>query len=120
MLQSVQEGLLVNKDGKGDRSGTLPPAPLEDICAYFIGSHPRLSDARIEMRERFQKRYGSGAGESSHDVHWLFKAVYAREAIPSELLAGVTCPILIVRGADDTVCCPLEACEQWARSVFPP
>lgn len=114
LLQSVEQGLLVNKDGRGDRSGTLPPAALQDITAYFIGSHERLADARTAMQHRFQQRYGSGAGESSHDMLWLFKAVYARAPIKESLLASVTCPVMIIRGADDTFVSPLEACEDWA------
>ncbi|GAA5986992.1 hypothetical protein JCM10908_000984 [Rhodotorula pacifica] len=115
MLQGVQQGLLVNKDGKGDGSGTLPAESLDDVCAYFIGSHERLAGARADMRDRLQARYGSGAGPSSHDLGWLFRSSYARQPIPPQLLTTITCPVMILRGADDKICCPLEACEEWTR-----
>lgn len=104
-----------NKDSEGDGSGTLPADSLEDICAYFVGSHERLAPARAEMRDRFQRRYGSGVGDSSHDLGWMFRSSYAREPIPQDLLATITCPVMILRGGDDKVCCPLDACEEWAR-----
>lgn len=118
MLREVETALLVNKDGRGDKSGTLPPEALDDICAYFIGGHERLAAHREAMKERLQERYGSGVGASSHDIGWLFRAVYDRKPVPQELTATITCPVLILRGADDRVVCPVEACEQWARSVF--
>ncbi|BGP47353.1 hypothetical protein JCM10450v2_003205 [Rhodotorula kratochvilovae] len=116
MLREVQEALLVNKAGRGDGTGTFPPEALEHICAYFIGSNPRLAPAREDMKVHFQQRYGRGEGKSAHDVKWLFQAVYDRKPIPADLLASITCPILILRGADDKVVCPLEACETWQRA----
>lgn len=106
---------MINKDGRGDRTGTLPAESLDDVCAYWFGSHDRLTHARADMHARLQKRYGSGAGESSHDLGWLFRACIARVPIPQNLMATITCPVMILRGADDKICCPLEACEEWTR-----
>ncbi|GAA5994379.1 alpha/beta fold hydrolase [Rhodotorula paludigena] len=115
-LQEVQQALRVNKEGRGDNSGTFPPEALEHICAYFMGGSERLAPQREEMKVRFQQRYGAGAGSSFHDVRWLFEAVYNRKPVPQDLLALIKCPVLILRGADDKVVCPVEACEAWQRS----
>lgn len=41
--------------------------------------------------------------------------VYDRKPIPQDLLASIACPVLILRGADDNIVCPLKACETWQR-----
>ncbi|GAA6036037.1 hypothetical protein JCM8097_006577 [Rhodosporidiobolus ruineniae] len=114
MLRQVEDELLVNKDGSGDGSGTLPPQPLDDIAAYFIGGNERIAQIREVMKEGFQRRYGTG--HSAHDVRWLFRAVYLRKPIPADQLANVHCPVLILRGADDKIVCPEVACEEWKNS----
>ena len=43
--------------------------------------------------------------------------VYNRKPIPQDLLASIRCPVLILRGGDDHIVCPLEACEMWQRCV---
>ncbi|GAA5933599.1 hypothetical protein JCM3775_003748 [Rhodotorula graminis] len=116
MLRDVHDALMENKNGRGDGTGTFPPDALEGICAYFIGGNERLRDARERMKVHFQERYGRGEGASAHDVSWLFLAVYNRKPIPQDLLASIRCPVLILRGGDDHIVCPLEACEMWQRS----
>ncbi|GAA5918468.1 hypothetical protein JCM6882_005144 [Rhodosporidiobolus microsporus] len=112
MLRGVMAELLVNKEtGPGDRSGTLPPGPLEDITAYFIGSSERLAQHRVVLSQWFQKRYGTG--HSAHDIKWLFQAVYDRKPIPHDQLASIKCPVLILRGGDDKIVCPESACQEW-------
>ena len=113
-LQSVSDALLVNKAGRGgDDTGTIPSGPLEDIIAYFIGSDDRLADAREELRTRFQQRYGTG--QTAHDINWLFVAVYDRKAIPQDLMEKITCPVLILRGGEDSMVSPERATEEWRR-----
>ncbi|GAA6061334.1 hypothetical protein JCM10212_003224 [Sporobolomyces blumeae] len=114
-LAAVQDALLCNKVGRGgDDTGTFPSQPLSDIVAYFIGSLDRLAGAREEMRIRFQERYGRD--QPLHEVKWLFDAVMERKAIPDELLGEVRCPVLILRGSEDTVVSPEHACEEWRRA----
>ncbi|GAA5882206.1 hypothetical protein JCM16303_002278 [Sporobolomyces ruberrimus] len=115
-LQSVMDALLVNKPGRGgDNSGTLPSDPLDDIVAYFIGGLERLADAREELRTRFQERYGTG--KPVHDILWLFLAVIDRKPIPQELMNEVKCPVLILRGSEDTMVSPERATEDWRRAL---
>ncbi|GAA6010068.1 hypothetical protein JCM11491_005852 [Sporobolomyces phaffii] len=114
-LQSVSDALLLNKPGRGgDDSGTLPSDPLDDIVAYFIGGLGRLADAREELRLRFQERYGTG--RPLHDLNWLFQAVIERKAIPQAEMDQVVCPVLILRGSEDTMVSPERATEDWRRA----
>ncbi|GAA5975173.1 hypothetical protein JCM11641_004378 [Rhodosporidiobolus odoratus] len=115
MLKQVQDELLINKPGcGGDDSGTFPPEANEALSAYFIGSSERVRSFRNAMKERFQQRYGTG--QSMHDVRWLFMAVYDRKPIPKDLLAKLTCPVLILRGGDDKIVSPEPACQEWQKA----
>ncbi|GAA5855761.1 hypothetical protein JCM8547_001675 [Rhodosporidiobolus lusitaniae] len=117
MLKQVEFDLLINKPetpGEGDGTGAFPAEACDAIAAYFIGSSNRLAPHREAMKVAFEKRYG--AGHSAHDVHWLFEAVRARKPIPQAELAKIRCPVLLLRGAEDTMVCPLEACEEWQSS----
>ncbi|GAA6012037.1 hypothetical protein JCM10207_005106 [Rhodosporidiobolus poonsookiae] len=114
LLQGVQDELLVNKDGRGDASGTLPSDALADVAAYFIGGSERLASHRQVMQANFQKRYGTG--QTGHDIGWLFRAVYERKPLPPTELAKIHCPVLILRGAEDKIVSPEVACEGWAKS----
>ncbi|GAA5953347.1 hypothetical protein JCM3765_005011 [Sporobolomyces pararoseus] len=115
-LQSVSDALLINKPGRGgDDTGTLPSDPLDDIVAYFIGGLGRLAQAREELRIRFQERYGTG--KSLHDLNWLFQAVIQRKAIPQDLMDKITCPVIILRGSEDSMVSPEKATEEWRRAL---
>ncbi|GAA5865376.1 hypothetical protein JCM8547_005074 [Rhodosporidiobolus lusitaniae] len=116
MLRSVQEEALANKDGKGDGTGRISEEALEDLAGYFIGGSERVRGEREGMKRRLQSRYGTG--HSSHDLRWLFLAIYSRRPIPQPLLDLVTCPVLILRGAEDTIVSPPAAVEAWVAS-FP-
>jgi len=41
----------------------------------------------------------------------------ARKSIPDEQLQTVKCPVLLLRGSEDTIVSPERACEEWRRSV---
>ncbi|GAA5886554.1 hypothetical protein JCM5296_005326 [Sporobolomyces johnsonii] len=114
-LSTIQDALFINKKGQGgDDSGRFPAEALTDVCAYLIGAMPRLAPQREEMSVRFEQRYG--AGHSDHDARWLFEAVYQRKPIPQELMDTVRCPVLILRGAEDKLVSPEEACDEWRRA----
>ncbi|GAA5920027.1 hypothetical protein JCM1841_000386 [Sporobolomyces salmonicolor] len=114
-LSTIQDALFINKKGHGgDGSGRLPAEALTDVCGYFIGTMPRLAAQRRSMSVRFEQRYG--AGHIDHDARWLFEAVYQRKPIPQELMDTVRCPVLILRGAEDALVSPEEACEEWRQA----
>ncbi|GAA5927201.1 alpha/beta fold hydrolase [Sporobolomyces koalae] len=116
-LLTVSQALFVNKPGRGgDDSGTLPSEPLDDIVAYFISGLDRLADARQELKLRFQQRYGTG--KPLHDSRWLFQSVIERTAIPPDLMARISCPVLILRGSEDNMVSPERATEEWRRALI--
>jgi dipeptidyl aminopeptidase/acylaminoacyl peptidase len=56
-----------------------------------------------------------GTGKSAHDINWLFQAVIERKAIPQDLMDKITCPVLILRGSEDSMVSPEKATEEWRR-----
>lgn len=40
-----------------------------------------------------------------------------RKAIPKELLASITCPVLILQGAQDFVVSPIEGAKAWQSQL---
>ncbi|GAA6012035.1 hypothetical protein JCM10207_005105 [Rhodosporidiobolus poonsookiae] len=114
-LMDIEEEMFVNKDGKGDGTGSLPAEALENITCYCIGDSARLAERRKEMAQYFQERYGTG--RSAHDMRFLFTFIYNRNPIPAEQVATVTCPVLILRGSTDNIVCPESACEEWCSAL---
>ena len=56
-IQSLPGYLCVNKDGKGDATGTIPQELGLDLMAdYFIGGQVWLKQARDELMSWFQLR----------------------------------------------------------------
>ncbi|GAA5872121.1 hypothetical protein JCM1840_006324 [Sporobolomyces johnsonii] len=110
-LERLGQFLCANKTPNG--TGACPPEALEGIAGYFFGSDERQKERKEEFKVGFEKRYGAGFG--SHDT--LALASYGtRERIPADLLATITCPVVILSGGADTDVSPLKACEEWQQA----
>lgn len=56
MLNEWLPAALVNKDGNGDGSGTIPVAQVDIFNDYFFGRIGREPEPRAPFADAFQKR----------------------------------------------------------------
>ncbi|GAA6041889.1 hypothetical protein JCM8097_004533 [Rhodosporidiobolus ruineniae] len=110
-LLDVETAMFPDKAGETDLSGPLAEEALADITAYCVGGSKRMAAQRQALAEYFQRRW-----KPAWEFRFLFSFVYDRTAIPPEAFEKVTCPVLVLRGGDDGIVSPGEACEEWARS----
>lgn len=114
MMTEFLPSAIVNKDGNGDQTGTIPYDSLAMMNDYFFGDCERQEERRKIYLDRFQHRYGTNHG--SHDITRLIE-FFQRDPIPSSLLAGIKAHILILRGESDQVASPKKAAEEWRDSL---
>lgn len=105
---------IANKDGNGDSSGSIPEDALQVISDYLFCRVNRQEDRRAAFMKAFQERYGT-ENASSHDLRHI-AGFFRRDPIPSELLASIKTPVLIIHGEADKVASPLTATQAWQRS----
>lgn len=110
-LKDILSEFLANKDGRGDGSGSILRAVLEENNAYCFGGMTRSLE-RVEGHMRaFQLRYGTG--HSSAPITHCFEQEWNRTRIPLALRQSLTLPILILHGAADTAISPAPAIDDW-------
>ncbi|KAI5474428.1 beta-ketoadipate enol-lactone hydrolase [Pseudohyphozyma bogoriensis] len=90
-------------------SGEVPPEGLQVRNDYLFGREVRYPAKQAMFQAAFQSRYGPG--HSAHDLRHMV-LWFQRKAIPAELRAQITVPILIIRGGSDTTT-PLSADQEW-------
>ncbi|GAA6031644.1 hypothetical protein JCM8097_006563 [Rhodosporidiobolus ruineniae] len=112
-LIAMLDLLCQNKDGRGDGTGTIPEAALDENAVYCFSAVDgfKAADRKKAHNEAFQRRYGTG--HSSVDLKHLFLAEAHRVAISASERAKVTCPVLILHGTRDTLVSPLAAAKEW-------
>lgn len=67
-LLEVLDMCCVNKDGKGDGTGTIPAEALETMADYFIGVEDYLREKRELAIAHFQTRCASLAALDDWDL----------------------------------------------------
>lgn len=114
LLQELLARCVANKDGRGDRTGSIPRFALDQIQAYWYEGSACALDRVDEHTHALQLRYGPG--HSSAAIRKCLEQEGNPTNTPLWIRQSIEAPILILKGAEDTTVSPDSAVDKWRAS----